>query len=124
VAVYLLHFEQPVARARHYLGFTRDDRLQQRLAEHLAGKGASLTRRAVKQGTAIYLARVFPTLTANDEKRIKTGSHFDKLCPICCPLFEHLKHDVKLIRNASAEAMPQRAIWDARPPARPLSFPT
>lgn len=121
--VYLLHFEKPVARARHYLGFTRDDRLNERLTEHMSKKGARLTARAVDAGVAIYLARVFPQLTANDEKRLKAASHFDKLCPICCPLFAELRHDVRLIRDARPEQLPARAIWDARPPVKTLSFP-
>ena len=121
--VYLLHFERPVSRSQHYLGFTRDDRLNERLAEHLSGRGANLVKRVLAHGVAIYLARVFPQLTANDEKRLKAASHFDKLCPICCPLFHELRHNVRLIANAQPHDIPARAIWDARPPLKPLDFP-
>jgi predicted GIY-YIG superfamily endonuclease len=122
--VYLLHFERRVSNCQHYLGFTRDDRLNERLSEHLSGRGANLVKRVLAHGVAIYLARVFPNLTANEERRLKTASHFDKLCPICCPLFADLRHDVRLIKDAKPQDVPTRAIWDARPPFVPLDFPT
>jgi predicted GIY-YIG superfamily endonuclease len=121
--VYLLHFERRVSNAQHYLGFTNDERLEQRLTEHVSGRGAKLVKRVLEQGVAIYLARVFPQLNANDERRLKTASHFDKLCPICCPLFAELRHDVRLLKDAQPHDLPRRAIWDARPPFVPLDFP-
>ena len=38
--VYLLHFERSYRHARHYIGFTQN--LEQRLAEHRAGRGSPL----------------------------------------------------------------------------------
>jgi predicted GIY-YIG superfamily endonuclease len=38
--VYLLHFDRPYKRARHYLGWASD--LDARLAQHTAGHGARL----------------------------------------------------------------------------------
>jgi predicted GIY-YIG superfamily endonuclease len=37
--VYLLHFDRPYKRARHYLGFAED--LERRLELHRAGRGSS-----------------------------------------------------------------------------------
>lgn len=121
--LYLLHFEKPVSGKSHYLGYTQDGRLEARLSEHMNQRGARLTARAVKANVSIYLARVFDGLTTHEEARVKAASHFKNLCPLCCPLFEQLKHDVRLIREARPDQVPARAIWDARPPVTPLSFP-
>jgi predicted GIY-YIG superfamily endonuclease len=43
--IYLLHFERSYRHARHYLGWTEN--LEQRLAQHRAGRGSRRRRRAL-----------------------------------------------------------------------------
>jgi len=113
--LYLLHFERPLSKAQHYLGWCREDRLSERLTEHARQKGAALTRAVVQRGIPIYLARVFPELGNVQEQKIKRASHFKNLCPLCCPLFEKLKGDHVLVNPPRPATPPQRAIWDWRP---------
>jgi predicted GIY-YIG superfamily endonuclease len=56
--VYLLHFSRPFKHARHYTGSTTRD-VADRYAEHLAGSGANLTARAVRDGITLTLARTW-----------------------------------------------------------------
>lgn len=118
--LYLLHFDRPLGRARHYLGCTTEARLHTRLREHAAGKGASLTRAVFARAIPVYLARIFPQLSYDDERRIKNGGNLRNYCPLCCPLLERLKRDAYLIDPSPAAQTPTRAIWDYRPP---LDFP-
>jgi len=118
--LYLLHFDQPLGNAKHYLGATSEDRLQQRLREHAEGRGASLTRAVFKRGIKVYLARVFPEMSFEHEKRMKKNISFKNVCPLCCPLLEQLKADAFEVSPARPHQPPERAIWDNRPP---LSFP-
>lgn len=117
--LYLLHFDQPVGRKQHYLGCTTEDRLGDRLREHAAGKGASLTKRVLDAGVPIYLARVFPEMSWEREKIVKVQSHFNKICPLCCPLLERMKGPAVELRRPPATDMPERAVWDWR--SRPNS---
>lgn len=118
--LYLLHFDQPIGRAQHYLGCCGEDQLQRRLRDHASGRGAAIVRAVIKRGFAIYLARVFPELGFEQEKRLKKNVSFKNLCPLCCPLLLRMRSDAMRLNTVDLTAQPQRAIWDARPP---LSFP-
>jgi len=118
--IYLIHFDKPIGKARHYLGTCNDNRLEARLIEHARGHGARLTKAVADRGIPMWLARVFPELSFEQEKRIKRDVSFKNLCPLCCPMLERLKSQATLIDPKRPDAPPARAIWDARPP---LNFP-
>lgn len=82
-AVYLLHFDEPVGKARHYLGMCKAARLHWRQLEHLRGVGASLTARAARQNIGWTVAATWWTADVHLEREIKNASHFEKLCPVC-----------------------------------------
>lgn len=79
---YLLHFNSPFGHARHYLGFASPGRLEQRLAEHAAGRGAKLTGYVKAAGITWTLARVWEDGTRTDERRMKQSGH-SRRCPLC-----------------------------------------
>ena len=79
--VYLLHFTEPLAHARHYLGFSTD--LPVRLAEHAAGHGARLTQVVKDAGIGWSLTRVWANATRTDERRLKNRHEGPRLCPAC-----------------------------------------
>ena len=84
MAVYLLHFEQPVyGRSQHYLGFTTN--LEQRLAMHRSGHGARLTAIARKKGIAWELVYVWEDGDKDLERKLKRLGEFKKYCKICSP---------------------------------------
>lgn len=80
---YLLHFDRPVGRCRHYLGSTFTDRLETRLRHHAEGRGSRLTQRAVAEGTGFTVANVWPIWSRRDEARRKRSGHLDRSCPLC-----------------------------------------
>jgi hypothetical protein len=114
--IYLIHFEPVVSNKSHYLGVCAEDRLQKRLREHALGNGARLTSRAVAQGAVMYLARVFPNMSFEEEKILKRRSHFKMYCPLCCPLLASGDYQPNIIDQSRPDQPPQRAIWDWRQP--------
>lgn len=116
--IYLIHFSPTVSNKSHYLGACGEDRLQQRLRQHALGNGARLTARAVAQGATMYLARVFPNMSFEDEKVLKRRSHFKHYCPLCCPLLARGNYQCNIIDTSRPEQPPQRAIWDWRTPVQ------
>lgn len=81
--IYLIHFDAPDIRARHYLGITKTDRVERRWQEHAAGRGASLTRRVALTGTPLQIARLWHPADYGLERRLKQRGHAAELCPIC-----------------------------------------
>lgn len=79
--IYLLHFERPLAHARHYLGSADD--LSARLGEHAAGRGARLLAVLHEQGIGWQLARTWQG-DRHQERRLKhRHGKGPELCPIC-----------------------------------------
>lgn len=83
LVVYLLHFEAPVGRSRHYVGSTEAHSLRTRLKRHRAGTGAALTAEAVHRGIGIRLAYIWPAKDRSDEKAIKARYRMNNICPYC-----------------------------------------
>ncbi len=91
---YLLHFSAPLgnlknvrAQAQHYIGFAADDGsgvgLEHRIAEHLAGDGARITKAALANGIAVELVAAWHA-PLSFEKRLKARKEAPRLCPVCC----------------------------------------
>ncbi len=84
MAVYLLHFDRPLAHARHYIGFT--SRMpEERLEEHLSGNGSPLVRAAVAAGIKVTLVAVWPFGDRTWERYLKGYHKAARWCPWCNP---------------------------------------
>jgi len=83
--VYLLHFDQPVGRAQHYMGICKSARLHWRMLEHQRGVGARLTSDAAAQGIGFKIARTWLCDDPAKERELKNAKGFKKICPICSP---------------------------------------
>ena len=79
--IYLLHFDEPISHARHYVGLT--DNLYRRLNEHHTGNGAVLTREFAKHGIGFTVARVWKGATRVDERMLKNKKRTPDMCPVC-----------------------------------------
>jgi predicted GIY-YIG superfamily endonuclease len=77
--VYTLHFDPPYKHAGHYTGWAKD--LDERLAEHEAGRGARLTQVQLEHGGTWRLARAEPGTRDDETRRKERGASRD--CPIC-----------------------------------------
>ena len=82
--IYLLHFTPPFRHAGHYLGYTSRDDVQERVAEHLAGRGAVLVKHAVAAGCEVLIAKIWTGVKKKTEKKIK-GRGLRVYCPLCSP---------------------------------------
>lgn len=83
--LYLLHFDRPYRHARHYLGFTARGALCSRIAEHAAGgsHASPLVSAALRAGCIVSIARVWPSGTRRDERRLKVQGGLGRICPTC-----------------------------------------
>ena len=85
--MYLLHIE-PGLRitghrfARHYLGWTETS-VEERLSEHLAGRGSPLVRAAIAAGCEITVERTWTQQDRNFERSLKNRHEAPRLCPRC-----------------------------------------
>lgn len=82
-AIYLLHFDEPVGRAQHYLGSAKVQRLHDRMLEHACGIGSSLTAELVRSGYGFTLAATWCTSSRDLERTLKRGGHLARFCAIC-----------------------------------------
>jgi hypothetical protein len=85
--VYLLHLEPGLAVtgdrvARHYLGWTGAD-VDERVREHLAGRGSPLVRAALAAGADVSLQRTWLGVDRHFERRLKNRHEAPRLCPRC-----------------------------------------
>ncbi len=80
--IYLLHFTARYHHAGHYVGFTTN--LDERIADHLAGRGARLMEVIVGAGLSATLARTWQG-TRITERRIKSTKNTPRYCPVCNP---------------------------------------
>ena len=78
--VYLLHFDDPVAGCRHYVGYTTN--LKRRLWQHQNGRGSRLTKRVHAAGVQMRLPRTWVG-GLDLERQIKREGHFTRHCALC-----------------------------------------
>lgn len=79
--IYLLHFDRSYKHARHYLGYTEN--LEQRLAQHRAGRGSPLVVAAIADGISFRVAATWPGDRSRERKLHNYKNSRARLCPIC-----------------------------------------
>lgn len=81
--VYLVHFDQKLSHAQHYLGSARN--VDARIAHHRAGSGAKILKAANEHGITWNVVRTWEA--GNDgrklERQLKNRKNAKKLCPAC-----------------------------------------
>lgn len=84
--VYLIHFERPYKHAKHYVGYTALETIEERMARHREGRGARLLQVVTEAGINWVIARLwtFPTVgkAKQKEKRLKMRAA-TRHCPLC-----------------------------------------
>lgn len=96
MALYLLHFTQPLTRSRpgggkpvevgHYLGYTPDHNLHNRIETHREGMGARICAAVVERGGELLHVRTWEGGDYYHENWLKS-QHINAghLCPVCNP---------------------------------------
>lgn len=70
--------------ATHYVGSTEEGRLEERVAEHRAGKGhAKIVDAYLRAGARLLLTGIWLTGTKHDERRVKQHGHLEERCAYC-----------------------------------------
>lgn len=81
MAVYIIHLNQPLKHARHYVGFAND--VQGRFAHHQNGTGARLLQVCNQLGISYQLARVFDKADRTFERHLHNTKNTARYCPLC-----------------------------------------
>lgn len=83
--VYLIHLDDPLCHARHYLGASKD--IPARLEAHRQQRGAKMLAHANTRGLRWHVERVWYTDTAEQayrlEAKMKRHKHNTHYCPKC-----------------------------------------
>ncbi len=84
MAIYRLPIDPPYCHARHYLGYTDDDRLADRIAAPKAGQGARLTQAVVVAGYTLTVVKVWRGGSRSLQPTLKQRKNVPRaLCPVC-----------------------------------------
>lgn len=82
--VYLLHFDEKLAHAQHYVGFCERS-VRARLGKHRRGEGSKLMAAVFAAGIGVQIAHVWKDGDRHFERNIKNRKNTPRLCPICNP---------------------------------------
>ncbi|MDQ2753492.1 MAG: GIY-YIG nuclease family protein [Bacteroidota bacterium] len=80
--VYLIHFEEKLHHAQHYLGFVEKN-LKQRIKKHKCNKGAKLLIAVNDKGISWEVVKVWKEGDRNFERKLKNRKNARCLCPVC-----------------------------------------
>lgn len=108
--VYLLHLEPglPITGARvarHYVGWTEGD-VDDRLAQHCAGRGSPLVRAGLAAGCTVTLERAWPHVDRHFERRLKRRHETPRLCPRCVTAGRTAGRELLLTTHPAKEDLP------------------
>lgn len=81
--VYLIHFDDKLHHAQHYLGFTESETMEQRIARHRSGSGAKILRACNEAGISYEVVKTWPAGTRDFERSLKKRKCARKMCPVC-----------------------------------------
>lgn len=84
--VYLIHLDEKMSHAQHYIGWTQSEKtLQARVDHHKAGCGSRFLRAAALTGIEFSVVRVWNDGDKHFERRLKNAKKASMLCPVCNP---------------------------------------
>ncbi len=80
--VYLIHFDQPLKHAQHYIGFVESD-LDQRIEKHKNGTGAKIMKAVNEAGIPWQVVKVWKDGDRTFERKLKNRKNSKCMCPLC-----------------------------------------
>lgn len=84
--VYLLHFDEALCHAQHYIGWAKGSYMD-RVNVHLDGNGARIVAAAVARGIHVEVVKVWPGHDRDFERKLKNRKNARGLCPVCKPAY-------------------------------------
>ena len=79
--VYLIHFEEKLHHAQHYIGYTNC--LERRLHEHLSNSGAKILKAVKAAGIKYRVVKVWEDGDRSLERKLKNRKKARCMCPVC-----------------------------------------
>lgn len=99
--VYLICMKEKFHHAKHYIGFTQFDNVDNRLEKHRKGTGSRLLRAVNLAGIDYEVVRVWPGGDRNFERKLKNQKNSSRLCPCCNEkMSKHRYIEEKELQNA------------------------
>ena len=80
--VYLIHFEEKLHHAQHYIGFVEKN-LKQRIKKHKSNKGAKLLIAVNAKGIQWGVVRIWEKGDRTLERKLKNCKKARCFCPVC-----------------------------------------
>jgi len=80
--VYLIHFNEKLHHAQHYIGFVEHN-LKQRIKKHKSNKGAKLLIAVNGKGIQWEVVRVWEEGDRGLERQLKNRKKSRCICPVC-----------------------------------------
>lgn len=85
--------------ATHYVGSTEEGRLEERVAEHRAGRShARIVDAYLRAGARLLLTGIWLTGTKHDERRVKQHGHLEERCAFCLAQKKGLVWSPQIVR--------------------------
>lgn len=85
--VYLIHLDRPLAHAKHYIGYTSFEDINQRLQRHKSGDGAKILNACNLKGITYSIVRTWECEDCQSarslEVHLKRQKHSARYCPVC-----------------------------------------
>ena len=86
MAVYLIHFSQPLGTekhsAQHYCGYTEGS-VTDRVQRHIRGNGSRICAAAARLNLTFYIVRIWRDGNRELERKIKGSHNLSRYCPLC-----------------------------------------
>lgn len=102
--VYLIHLERPLAHARHYIGYAKDDwNLWLRLQHHRGGNGSRFLKAVVHADIPFYIVRIWENGSQDFERKLKRRGSAKRICPLC-------RENVNVYRPLASNTADQRGM--------------
>ena len=106
--IYVLHIEPPYKHAAHYIGFTENGDVEQRIAKHLQGKASPLIKAAIEHGHKVELALVLEGDRALERRLKRRGGHGHSICPRCRPAYLANRRAIAASKEGHPPSGPKR----------------
>jgi len=98
--VYLIHLDEPLGHARHYVGWSID--IYERVQAHMVCSGARMLAVAAERGLSFDAARIWPDAGMELERALKRGGNVMMHCPLCCDVYRARRREQMRRRRAVA----------------------
>ncbi len=80
--VYLIHFNEKLHHAQHYIGFVEKN-LKRRIKKHKDNKGAKLLMAINNKGITWDIVRIWEQGDRELERKLKNRKKARCICPVC-----------------------------------------